>query len=55
MRKTTTTKRYIGCKQRLKVAVNDRLGVEPGSRNWTRSRLGDHSAKWKASLEISER
>jgi hypothetical protein len=23
-------KRYIGCKQRLKVAVNDRLGIEPG-------------------------
>ena len=24
-----TTERYIGCKQRLKVAVNDRLGIEP--------------------------
>jgi hypothetical protein len=22
--------RYIGCKQRLRVAVNDRLGIEPG-------------------------
>ena len=25
-----TTERYIGCKQRLKLAVNDRLGIEPG-------------------------
>jgi site-specific recombinase XerD len=24
-----TTERYIGCKQRLRVAVNDRLGIEP--------------------------
>jgi hypothetical protein len=24
-----TTERYIGCKQRLKVAANDRLGIEP--------------------------
>jgi site-specific recombinase XerD len=25
-----TTERYIGCKQRFKVAVNDKLGIEPG-------------------------
>src|SRR5712675_2480110 len=25
-----TTERYIGCKQHLRVAVNDRLGIEPG-------------------------
>ena len=25
-----STERYIGCKQRLRVAVNDRLGIEPG-------------------------
>ena len=25
-----TTERYIGCKQRLRVAVNDKLGIEPG-------------------------
>ena len=25
-----TTERYIGCKQRLRLAVNDRLGIEPG-------------------------
>ena len=25
-----TTERYIGCKQRFRVAVNDRLGIEPG-------------------------
>src|SRR5271168_4820954 len=24
-----TTERYIGCKQRLRIAVNDRLGIEP--------------------------
>ena len=24
-----TTERYIGCKQRLRVAVNDKLGIEP--------------------------
>jgi integrase len=23
------TERYVGCKQRLRIAVNDRLGVEP--------------------------
>lgn len=25
-----TMERYIGCKQRLRVAVNDKLGIEPG-------------------------
>ncbi len=25
-----TTERYIGCKQRLRIAVNNRLGIEPG-------------------------
>jgi hypothetical protein len=25
-----TTERYIGCRQRLRVAVNDKLGIEPG-------------------------
>jgi integrase len=25
-----TTERYIGCKQRFRIAVNDRLGIEPG-------------------------
>jgi integrase len=25
-----TTERYIGCKQHLRVAVNDKLGIEPG-------------------------
>ena len=24
-----TTERYLGCKQRLKEAVNDRIGIEP--------------------------
>jgi integrase len=24
-----TSERYIGCKQRLKIAVNDRIGIEP--------------------------
>ena len=25
-----TTERYIGCKQHLRIAANDRLGIEPG-------------------------
>ena len=25
-----TTERYIGCRHRLRVAVNDKLGIEPG-------------------------
>jgi hypothetical protein len=23
------TERYLGCKQKLRIAVNDRLGIEP--------------------------
>src|SRR5688572_6716623 len=26
-----TTERYLGCQQKLRCAVNDRLGIEPGS------------------------
>jgi site-specific recombinase XerD len=26
-----TTERYLGCKQKLRIAVNDRLGIEPDS------------------------
>jgi hypothetical protein len=26
-----TTERYLGCKQRLRNAVNDKLGLEPQS------------------------
>ena len=25
-----TTERYLGCKQKLRFAVNDRMGIEPG-------------------------
>jgi integrase len=25
-----TTERYLGCKQKLRITVNDRLGIEPG-------------------------
>ena len=25
-----TTERYLGCKQRIRAAVNDRIGIEPG-------------------------
>jgi len=25
-----TTERYLGCKQRIRQAVNDRIGIEPG-------------------------
>jgi integrase len=27
-----TTERYLGCKQRIRSAVNDRIGIEPNSR-----------------------
>lgn len=30
-----TTERYLGCKQRIREAVNDRIGIEP-SRPWIR-------------------
>jgi hypothetical protein len=26
-----TTERYLGCKQRIRSAVNDRIGIEPKS------------------------
>jgi site-specific recombinase XerD len=26
-----TTEKYLGCKQRLRGAVNDRIGIEPDS------------------------
>jgi site-specific recombinase XerD len=25
-----TTERYLGCKQKLRIAVNDNIGLEPG-------------------------
>ena len=25
-----TTEKYLGCKQRLREAVNDKIGIEPG-------------------------
>jgi hypothetical protein len=28
-RSAVLTERYLGCKQKLRVAVNDRLGIEP--------------------------
>ena len=35
-----TTERYIGCKQHLRIAVNDRLASNPAEfHNWTRSGL----------------
>jgi len=50
-----TTERHLGCKQKLRVAVNDRLGIEPGAA-WTvlpgrmlQSALGDRSllSRWE--------
>jgi hypothetical protein len=29
-RSIQTTERYLGCKQELRSAVNDRMGIEPG-------------------------
>jgi hypothetical protein len=31
---TQTTERYFGCKQKLRIGVNDRLGMEPDAA-WT--------------------
>jgi hypothetical protein len=28
-----TREKYLGCKQRLREAVNDQIGIEPGSEN----------------------
>ena len=45
-----TTERHLGCKQMLRLVVNDRLGIEPRcgltrttARADASSRLGDHS------------
>ena len=36
-----TTERYLGCKQKLQNAVNDRLGIEPDEKRTSdRERLG---------------
>jgi len=44
-----TTERYLGCKQRIRSAVNDRIGIEPTpfSLSWVRGcgRLADDSTK----------
>lgn len=31
-----TTERYLGCKQRIRSAVNDRIGIEPNPKPWLR-------------------
>src|SRR6202166_1865559 len=31
-----TTERYLGCKQRIRSAVNDRIGIEPSSNSAVR-------------------
>jgi len=38
-----TTERYLGCKQRIRSAVNDRIGIEPTPLSWVRGcgRLAD--------------
>jgi len=28
-----TTERYLGCKQKLRCAVNDRIGIEPDAQS----------------------
>src|ERR1700682_4921198 len=33
-----TTERYLGCKQRIRAAVNDRIGIEPKSDRATSDR-----------------
>jgi len=36
-----TTERYLGCKQRLRNAVNDRIGLEPANSWWPLGRALD--------------
>lgn len=33
-----TTERYLGCKQRIRGAVNDNIGIEPSPQNWDAGR-----------------
>ena len=35
-----TTERYLGCKQRIRSAVNDRIGIEPNPELGARLRKG---------------
>jgi hypothetical protein len=35
-----TTERYLGCKQRIRSAVNDRIGIEPEGGSATRTTSG---------------
>ena len=37
-----TTERYLGCKQRIRSAVNDRIGIEP---LWKGCRQSIHNLK----------
>jgi hypothetical protein len=41
-----TTERYLGCKQKLRVAVNDRLGIEPMPLDQTNRRGGCFNPPW---------
>jgi len=37
-----TTERYLGCKQHIRSAVNDRIGIEPATDLTSRVRVADH-------------
>jgi integrase len=41
-----TTERYLGCKQKLRIAVNDRLGIEPDAVDRDHSQGGCFNPPW---------
>ena len=43
-----TTERYLGCKQRLREAVNDRIGIEPTTDSSRRGRSSGPFNEWFA-------
>jgi site-specific recombinase XerD len=50
-----TTEKYLGCKQRLRGAVNDRIGIEPASRSLSLRSFARHSWVGYRSLVSSAR
>ena len=49
-----TTERYIGCKQRLRLAVNDKLGIELGFGFTPQLDVAEYTAKWVVELFLAK-
>jgi Phage integrase family len=47
-----TTERYLGCKQKLRIAVNDRLGIEPMLLNQDHRQGGCFNPPWATRQEL---